>query len=130
MLRYPLPYHLMGVHVPAVCLGQWCRLSIKQHHLFWAASLCPSTGTGGLSAPGRERQPHCFLQYGKSVAVLRASSKERLPKSKFSCSTRLAVSAHPLPAAASALGSSLDRSYAGVTEQPVPAGPPGLWPLC
>lgn len=127
MLRYPLLYHLMGVHVPAACLGQWCRLSVKQHHLFWAASLCHSTGTRALCAPGRERQPCCLLQYRKPAAVLRASSKGRLLKSKFSCSTWLAVAAQPLPAAASALGSSLDGTYSGVTEHPVSAG--ASWPL-
>lgn len=76
MLGYYLPYYLMGVQAPAACLGQRCRLSVKQHHLFWAASLCPSTGTGG-SACAREGKATSLLPTVRGISSCALSQQQR-----------------------------------------------------
>lgn len=57
--------------------------------------LKPQHSSGASHAPGRERQPPCYLWDGESAAVSKASGKGTPPKSKLNCSTSAAVAAHP-----------------------------------
>lgn len=57
--------------------------------------LKPRHSSEASHAPGRERQPSCYLWDGESAAVCKANGNEQPPKSKLNCNTSAAVAAHP-----------------------------------
>lgn len=92
--------------------------SVPQH---WSrGSACTREGKETLLLPSVREIGSCAL----------SQQQRKTPQKQIQLQYLVGSGSTPLPAAASALGSNLDRPYTGVREHPVPAGPSVLWPLC
>lgn len=79
----------------------------------------PRHSSGASHAPGRERQPPCYLWDGESAAVLKASGKERPPppQKQIKLQHFSGGGSTPLPASATASGSHLEAPRRETSER-------------